>query len=119
MAWQDPNTLVLTVGDRQRSLRGTLTIPVEPPTTPPTEIPATLTSVVLRMVLAKNPNTVKINNVAVVIEGPGVVRYDWSAADVDTAELYYYWFIDTDVGGRKQTWPDNGRTRSIEWVNAA
>ena len=102
--------ITLTVGDRQRSLRVTLE---EADGSVPT-----LTAVVFRIVKA-DTGVVKINDAAMTIVSPGVVRYDWQAVDVDTAGLFYWWVIDTDAGTRKQTWPDDGRTWSIEWVAAA
>ena len=104
-------SITLTVGDRQRSLRATLKNA--------DGSLATLTAVVLRMVTASDPSTVKINNATTTIESPGVVRYDWAVADVNAAGLYYLWLIDTDGSGRLQHWPDQGRAWAIEWVDAA
>lgn len=103
---------VLTVGDRQRSIRATLrnadgTL-------------ATLTAVTFRMVDATLPvgGVPKIDYIAAVIEGPGVARYDWQAADVNTAGTYYIWFRDVDASGRAQHWPDGGRVYAIRWAPA-
>jgi hypothetical protein len=62
-------------------------------------------TVAFRMVLISD-GTVKVNNsaAAVVSRGdaltltPAQVRYDWAAADVDTAGEYAAWFIRTSAG---------------------
>jgi hypothetical protein len=99
----------LTVGDRQRSIRGTLRNA--------DSSLATLTTVAFHMV--HELGTIKVNYGAAVVESPGVARYDWGAADVNAAGVYYIWFRDTDAGGKTQHWPDGGRVYSIEFVATA
>lgn len=66
----------------------------------------TTSTVTFRMVSRNDPTTVKIAAGACVIEDAanGVVRYDPSAADVDTSGDYYGWFIETQ-NGKSDRWP--------------
>jgi hypothetical protein len=39
----------------------------------------------------------------------GSVQYDWLAADVDAAGVFWGWFTSEDSGGLKETFPNDGR----------
>lgn len=47
--------------------------------------------------------------VTIVTASEGKVKYDFSAADVDTAGTYYAWFRVADTGGETDTFPRGGR----------
>ena len=51
--------------------------------------------------------------VTVVTESEGKVKYDFTAADVDTAGTFYAWFRVTDVNGETDTFPAGGRKFKI------
>jgi hypothetical protein len=61
----------------------------------------------------------KIDDASAVIESApdGLVRYDWSADDVDTAGRFHCWFILTDGSGREEYFPI-GRKFVVEFVSA-
>lgn len=54
--------------------------------------------------------TVKVAETAAVVEdaAAGVLRYDWKAADVDTAGLYAGRFIVTYPDAKKEGFPNRG-----------
>lgn len=69
--------------------------------------------------IAKDTGTVKVNNAACVIEDAtgGAVRYDWAAADVDTAGEYWGWFIQNEISSsRKARYPVDGKKLAISIV---
>jgi hypothetical protein len=103
----------LTVGDRQMPIRGELRFEDG---TPEGSL-APLTAVTFKMVASTAGPTdpPKINDQPCVIEGPGLARYDWQAADVDTAGVYFIWFRDIDASGKAQHWPGKGRTYAIRF----
>jgi hypothetical protein len=88
------------VGDRLVSLLADL---YEPDLSP--IVLGAAETVVFRMVLVSD-GTVKVNNSAATVVSlgsattltPAQVRYDWAAADVDTAGEYAGWFIRTSAG---------------------
>jgi hypothetical protein len=73
-------------------------------------------SVLFRMV-SDDGVTVKIDNAAgVIVDAPaGVVRYDWSANDVNTAGRYHGWFIAVDGAGLQEQFPV-GKKLVIEFI---
>lgn len=64
-------------------------------------------TVKFRMVKADKSGTVKVNDKAANIDDAsnGKVSYDWDAADVDTAFVYWAWFILIDGGGQEEHFP--------------
>jgi hypothetical protein len=56
---------------------------------------------------ADQGNTIKVNAAATIVTPrPGVVRYDWLAADTDVAGSYQAEWEVTWAGGKTQTFPD-------------
>ena len=82
-----------------------------------TPIDLSTDTVVFRMVPAIG-GTPKIDGATAVIEdaAAGLVRYDWSSADVDTAGQFYGWFIRTR-GDLVEHFPI-GRLLRIEFAEA-
>lgn len=75
-----------------------------------------VTSVKFRMV-RDDESSVKINNAAGVIvdAAAGEVRYDWEAADVNTAARYHAWFITVDGASKEEQFPV-GKKLVVEFV---
>ena len=66
--------------------------------------------------ISKSTGAVKVNNATAIIEDAdnGAVRYDWAAADVDTAGEYWGWFIQIETAsGRKARFPVDGKNLLI------
>lgn len=99
-----------TVGDRLVGLAAQLVDAAETP------IDITAQTVTFRMVKASD-GTVKVNGAAAVVTeaATGKVRYDWAAADVNTAGVYYGYFIRTS-GGVTATHPVDGPLLEIHLI---
>lgn len=68
---------------------------------------ALTTSTVKFKMRAVGSATLKVDSAAVVVSAPaGTVRYDWAAADVDTAGDYLGWWEVTLPGGKVQDHPE-------------
>jgi hypothetical protein len=101
-------TREFTVGDRLTSLSAKLYRPSGEPV-----VLGAGETVAFRMISAAG--TIKVNDQAATIVtrgtaltgAPAEVRYDWAAADVDTAGEYVGWFIRTDGGLTEHFPPQN------------
>lgn len=92
-------TFYLKTGDTSPSLLSTLS---------PDTVDLTGASVVFNMRL--NSGAVKVSRAAAVIvteTGTPTVRYDWQAADTDTAGFYSAEFEVTYAGGAVETFPNS------------
>ena len=92
-------TFYLTKGDTSPSLLYALT-----PTT------VDLTGATVRFNMLLNGGAVKISRAAAVVvtqTGTPTVRYDWNAADTDTAGFYSAEFEVTYAGGAVETFPNS------------
>ncbi len=87
------------VGNRSPSLYGTITVDGTP-------VNLTGSSVKLQM-REVDSSTLKVDTAAVLVDAPnGQVRYDWAAADVDTAGAYAAWWRVTDAASKVQDSPE-------------
>ena len=101
-------TREFSVGDRLTSLYADLYRPDGAPV-----VLEAADTVTFRMILVSD-GTVKVNNQAATVvtvgsattKTPAQVRYDWAAADVDTAGTYAAWFIRTS-GGVTEHYPSH------------
>jgi hypothetical protein len=61
--------------------------------------------------------TPKVDDAAAVFDdkSAGLVRYDWTAPDVDTKGRYHCWFVLTDSSDREELFPV-GEKLVIEFV---
>lgn len=100
-------TQEITLGDRRRPAIAKLVTTDEAGVEIPVDLSPVGTQVKFRMVLAKSPYTVKVNNAAAFIEDAvnGKVRYEWQALDVDTKGEYFAWFIVLDPAGLPEHFP--------------
>lgn len=92
-----PDLLVWAVGNRDPSITENITIDG-------TAVDLTGKTVKFKM-RAVNSTTLKVDAAAVVVGSAtaGNVRYDWAAADVDTAGQYLCWWeVTTTAGGKTQ-----------------
>src|SRR4051794_37542646 len=90
------DTPVWSVGNRNPSITETITSGGSP---------VNLASATVKFKMrALNSSILKVDAAAVVVTpASGTVRYDWAAADVDTAGNYLVWWEVTDVAtGNKQ-----------------
>jgi len=101
------NVREFTLGDRLTSVKAKLWRPSGAPV-----VLGVAETVAFRMVLSST-GAVKVNDQAAVVVSvgslatntPAEVRYDWAAADVDTAGTYSAWFIRTS-GGETEHFPN-------------
>lgn len=88
--------LIWHVGDRNPSISETITVNGSP-------FDLTSSTVTFKM-RRVGSSTLKVNAAATIVApaSSGVVRYDWAAADVDTAGRYLVWW-DVTTGGKVQS----------------
>ena len=98
-----------TVGDRLISLTANLYKPSGDPL-----VLAATDTVAFRMILISDGSVKVANQAATVVsvgsaatKTPAQVRYDWAAADVDTAGEYAGWFIRTSLAGTTEHFPSH------------
>lgn len=91
--------IVHFVGNRSPSLYGTITIDGAP-----VNLTGSTVKLQMRDVLS---STLKVDTAATIVSATaGTVRYDWAAADVDTAGSYVAWWRVTNSGGLIQDTPE-------------
>ena len=94
--------IVHFVGNRSPSLYGTILVDGAP-----VNLTGSTVKLQMRLVTALVADPLKVDTAAVVVSAPaGTVRYDWAAADVNTAGNYVAWWRVTDGGGLIQDTPE-------------
>jgi hypothetical protein len=72
--------------------------------------PVNLTASNVRIHMTDITGVVKIDSAVEVINAQsGIIRYDWEAADTDTAGTYYVEFEVTYTDGAIETFPNTGK----------
>lgn len=109
-----PRVSVLTVGDTLRPLVRRLVTGRANSATP-----VDLTGLSVRFVMTTvDGQSLKVDEAATIVEAEsGIVSYSWQPADVDEAGEFACWFVVEDTGD-KETFPSNGPTEVIRFVEA-
>jgi hypothetical protein len=111
VAAADMTDLTFTVGDRGRPIRALL---LHADGTPIDDLETS--TITFRMVAPDG--AAKVDDAAALVEDPdaGAVRYDWTAADVDTVGEFFAWFR-REQDGLTETFPPDGRTLRVRFAN--
>ena len=99
----------ITVGDRRSMISDVLVDAA-------TDLPIDLTGHTVAFRMYTEAGAVKVSDAAATVVTPasGVVGYAPTAADVDTAGTYFYWWIVTRTSdSKKETFPSDGRKRRL------
>lgn len=104
---------IITKGDTRTPLAAQLT----QPDTSGNDAAVDITGLTPKFKMVASDGTTKValtaSNVSIVTAASGLVKYDFQAADVDTAGTYWGWFVIVDGSSETDHYPHDGRTFKI------
>lgn len=116
---QNPSRVsLLTAGDTLRPLKRQLATGKTSEGRAPADLTGEGVAVKFRMVCIDSPEALVIDDEPATIKDAekGIVEYEWGAGETDHPGRYAAWFV-VESGGKVETYPSNGRTEILQFID--